>query len=369
MPRYKLTVAYDGTNFCGWQKQEPPLPGVAVVSDGAGADEGDGPGAVGAVGAEDAAAAMSAVTAVGDEGKKAAVPAAFGEHTPQIESVRPGRAALRTVQGVLEQAVRYVVREDVIVTGASRTDSGVHAIGQVAAFTTSPRVGPDGQVVPHSAGMGWPVERGTERLVMAINSRLPEDVRVMAAEVVADGFEPIGDVTSKGYRYSIVRCMHRPLFDRFYVYHVQRPQPLDVEAMRAAAGVLVGEHDFAGFAAAGHGRMTTVRRVLSCTVVSREIVAADGLVAGGVPAGDVAAVGSAAGMGGVGERIDIDISGTGFLWNMVRIIAGTLVDVGLHRRSVEDVRTVLATGDRRKAGPTLGPQGLCLRWISYEPRG
>jgi len=328
MPRYKLTIAYDGTDFCGWQKQEPP----------------DGSETI----ADDPAPASTVHRAP------------YGERTPQMESIRQGRVALRTVQGVLEQAVRGVIRQDPRLMGASRTDSGVHARGQIAAFTASPKgepgedtsggtaTLPDGTVV---RGIGWPVERGTERLVLAINGRLPDDVRVLAAEVIRDDFDPIGDVESKAYRYTIVRSMQAPLWDRRYVYHVQRREPLDIAAMQAAAELLVGKHDFAGFAAAGHGRLTTVRTVLSCAV-TREAVD-----------GGMAATGDAI---EEAERVRIDISGTGFLWNMVRIIAGTLLEVGQHRRELDDVREALATGNRRKAGATLGPQGLCLQWIKYR---
>ena len=322
MPRYKLTIAYDGTDFCGWQKQEPP--------DGSASNENPEP----------------STTTLHR--------APFGEHTPQMESVREGRVALRTVQGVLEQAVRGVIRQDPRLMGASRTDSGVHARGQIAAFTASPKgdIGddpqggtatlPDGTIV---RGIGWPIERGTERLVLAINGRLPDDVRVLSAEVASDSFDPIGDVESKAYAYTIVRAMQAPLWDRRYVYHVQRREPLDIPAMQAAAALLVGEHDFAAFAAAGHGRLTTVRTVLDCTI-THETLHAEG-----------------------GERVRIDISGTGFLWNMVRIIAGTLLEVGQHRRTLDEVREALATGNRRKAGATLGPQGLCLQWIRYKHAG
>ncbi len=334
MPRYKLTIAYDGTDFCGWQKQEPP--------------DGSTPASL-------------------DENPDAATPAVhrapFGEHTPQMESVRQGRIALRTVQGVLEQAVRGVIRQDPRLMGASRTDSGVHARGQVAAFTASPKgqpgedtsggtaLLPDGTVV---RGIGWPAERGTERLILAINGRLPDDVRVLAAEVTEDDFDPIGDVESKAYRFTIVRSMQAPLWDRRYVYHVQRREPLDLAAMQSAAELLVGEHDFAGFAAAGHGRLTTVRTVLSCAVMREPVDA------GMAATGDVI---------DEGERVRIDIAGTGFLWNMVRIIAGTLLEVGQHRRELDDVRQALATGNRRRAGATLGPQGLCLHWIKYRAAG
>lgn len=254
MPRFKLTIAYDGTDFHGWQRQEPP-----------------------------------------------------------------GREPLRTVQGELERAVRVAVGARVSVMGASRTDAGVHATGQVAAFTADTRI---------------PVDR----LPMAISARLPDDVQVRSAAVAPNGFDPISDAVSKSYRYTIACPVSRPrvppLFDRRYV-HWQVHQ-LDVAAMHAAGQHLVGEHDFSAFAHALHTRESPVRRVHACTVTSP----------------------------GPG-RVVIDIAGNGFLYNMVRVIAGTLVDVGRGHALPADVGTILAARDRDHAGQTLPAQGLCLRWIHY----
>lgn len=332
MPRYKLHIAYDGTGFCGWQRQEP-----LAVAEGARGLEGAG-------------------SAGGDEGQggggETRAIRAYSEGTPLIESRREGRVALRTVQGVIEAAVRQVVREDVEVLGASRTDSGVHARGQVAAFTCEPRevmgAGDGGEAGGGAAsapkGTGWPLERGAERLMMAVNSRLPGDVVVVKAEAVDVGFDPIGDVTSKGYSYTFHVGRQRPLWDRNYVHHVWHPAGLDVAAMNDAAGVLVGEHDFAAFAAAGHGRLSTVRRVFDCRVVE-----VTGVMCGAEEA----------------RRVRIEISGSGFLWNMVRIIAGTLMQVGIGQRGASELKDVLEGRDRTKAGPTAGPEGLCLEWIRY----
>jgi tRNA pseudouridine38-40 synthase len=282
---------------------------------------------------------------------------------------REGRIALRTVQAVLERAVREVVREPVVLTGASRTDGGVHAWGQVAAFTCSggialpgdvgagspvsgsgvsletgagPAPASPGRAMPPAAGRrggGWPVARGVETLVRAVNSRLPEDVLVRRAEVVAAGFDPIADCASKGYSYTFFSSHDRPLWDRRFVCHTRHA--LDVQAMAAGARRFVGEHDFAAVAAAGHGRSSTVRTVHTCEVVElpRE---ADGA-----------------------QRVRIDISGNGFLYNMVRIIAGTLHEIGRGRMAPEAVADVLASRDRRRAGPTMPPDGLRLEWVSY----
>ncbi len=314
MVRYKLTIAYDGTDFCGWQKQEPYAPGAAPEL-----PEAQRPG------------------------QPSPSPAKLGR--AEVMEVREGeeraRIALRTVQHVVEQAVRHVVRENVVLLGASRTDSGVHARGQVAAFTCSGEEG--------GAGAGWPISRGADRLMRAVNGRLPEDVQVLACEEAGAGFDPIRGATSKAYSYTLHVSPPppggpglRPLWDRRFVHHVW--EALDVARMRECAAELVGEHDFAGFAAAGHGRLSTVRTVHACEVTELAPVAE-------------------------GRRVRIDVIGNGFLWNMVRIIAGTLVDAGRGRRGVEQVRAALLTGRREEAGPTLPPTGLCLEWIRYGEGG
>lgn len=267
MPRYRLSIAYDGTDFHGWQKQHPPS----------------------------------------------------ADAQPDPETGVVPRSPLRTVQEVVEQAVREAVREPVTLVGASRTDAGVHARAQTAAFTTS-----------DERRTGAP----EERLVMAINARLPDDVVVQSCVRTRDDFQPITDCVAKGYRYTIQTGSQRPLWDRRFVTHIWHT--LDADAMQAAAPLFVGAHDFAAFATAGHGRESTIRTVLACAVTR--------------PAP---------------ERTCIDISATGFLWNMVRIISGTLVEVGRARLSPDDIREALATGNRRKAGSTLPPEGLCLMWGRY----
>lgn len=269
MPRYRLTIAYEGTAFHGWQKQyvsaETAPPGSVV----------------------------------------------------ETETGRDGFVQIRTVQWAVEEAVFQVFRERVTIQGASRTDSGVHAMAQTAAFTVTGETGP-------------PIER----IAMALNSRLPEDVLIKECVPVSDDFDPIGMCASKGYRYSIVTGPLRPLMNRRTSHYVY--ESLDVERMREAGKALEGEHDFAAFAQAKHGRESTVRTVFGCEVVET-------------------------GEGGVA----FDVSGNGFLYNMVRIIAGTLVEVGKGRMEVDRVREALASGDRRLAGPTLPPEGLCLMWMTY----
>lgn len=301
MPRYRLTIAYDGTDYVGWQKQEPPDPAAPPLPAPA-------PPSPGEPGDEDA-----------------------------VRTARP-RIIMPTVQHVVEQAVRQATRENVSVMGASRTDSGVHAAGQVAAFTTS-----------DDRARGWPLERGTEPLRRAINSRLPSDVIVYDVRSVPETFDPVHDVERKAYSYRLHVGRDRAIWDHRFVHHMW--SPVDVSAMNAAAAPLVGEHDFAGFAAAGHGRLSTVRTIYECRVVEEPPPAP-------IPGGHADITPA--------RRIRIDVVGSGFLWNMVRIIAGTLVDVGLGRNGPDRVLRALETGDRNFAGPTLPARGLRLEWIRYK---
>lgn len=301
MPRYKLTIAYDGTSFSGWQKQEPPEQSEPRPSH--------------------------------EKGRAAG-----------LVSDKEGRVALRTVQAVVEQAVREVVREPVLLQGASRTDAGVHARGQVAAFTCSSG---DAKDEASRASGGWPESRGVDRLLRALNGKLPDDVLVREIEVVRDDFNPIGDCTSKGYAYTLHVGQTRAIWDRHFVQQVW--QPLDLKLMQAAAAKFEGTHDFAAFAAARHGRQSTVRTIHACRVSE-------------------VAIPDESRVGADERRVRIDVSGNGFLYNMVRIIAGTLVEVGKGRIPAHGeggIESILASGDRTKAGPTLPPDGLCLEWIRY----
>ncbi len=300
MARYRLCIAYDGTDFHGWQRQRPPIlpiPPTSPIRSTSPIKPSD-------------SSTTEAIDAPPGSGFVAGVPHEIGAERGE---------GLRTVQGVVERAVREAVRAPITLVGASRTDAGVHARAQTAAFSVSDdRQG------------GAP----DDRLALAINARLPEDVVVRSCVRTREDFAPITDCLAKGYRYALHVSPERPLWDRRFVHHLWRP--LEEDAMRDAARLLVGEHDFAAFAAAGHGRETTVRTVLACEVTRP-----------------------------TPQRIHIDVSGTGFLWNMVRIIAGTLVEVGLGRMTGEDIRRALATGDRRSAGPTMPAHGLCLMWGRY----
>ena len=279
MPRYRLTIAYDGTRFHGWQKQFATPAQLADTN-------------------------FSGLLLTDRE-------------APGAGSDRDERAELRTVQGVVERRLQRVCREPVSLLGSSRTDSGVHALAQVAAFSRT------------NAGVG-PAD---DRLVDAINAGLPEDVVVTEAARVPDDFDPIRACVRKGYVYTVCGGA-RPLWRRRYATHIR--QTLELEPMREAAGHLVGTHDFAAFTNVGAERESTVRTIHSC-----DVSAEDGL-------------------------IRISVCGDGFLYNMVRIIAGTLTEVGRGRVPPERAREALATGDRRLAGPTLPPEGLRLEWMEHE---
>ncbi len=315
MARYRLTLAYEGGGFCGWQKQEPRAP-----VDGRG------------------------------------VPEALID--PDLEPGEPGRVALRTVQAVVERAVREVVREPVVLMGASRTDAGVHARGQVSAFSCSEGA---------QRGRGWPPERGLEPMLRAINARLPEDVLAVRVERAPDDFDPISHAKRKGYSYTFYESACRPLWERRHVLHMWHA--LDVEAMDRAARLIEGTHDFESFAAAGHGRTSTVRTVFRCRVLD---VSAPLTERRGAPAIDDGEQGAAVAEAHAesasipdGRTVRLEIEGDGFLYNMVRIIAGTLVDVGRRKAEAEGIPGILAARDRRRAGQTLPPDGLCLEWVEY----
>ena len=253
--RYRMIVAYDGTDFHGWQKQ-----------------------------------------------------------------VHPERRYLRTVQDVLEKAVVKVMRQPIVLTGASRTDSGVHARGQVVSFDAANEISPD-------------------KLILGFNSWLPDDVQVRAVDVVHNKFNPINHCTSKGYSYKLAHgCsnpLRKPLFNRrFYAFTAYA---LNVEKMQQAAEYFLGEHDFAGFTKLNHGRKTTIRRVDQCGVQETE-----------------------------DWKITIQVAGAGFLWNMVRIIAGTLLEVGRGYTSPDAVPEIIASCDRRRAGKTMPAQGLSLDWVAFD---
>lgn len=250
MKRVRLTVAYDGTNYHGWQLQNNGI----------------------------------------------------------------------TIEEELNRALSQLTGEEIRVIGASRTDSGVHALGNIAVFDTE-------SLMP------------AEKISYALNQRLPEDIRIQKSEEVAADWHPRRCESRKTYEYRIYRAEFPMPTKRFYSYFTYRP--LDVAKMRAAARCLEGEHDFKSFCQTGSYVLqnpdqaeSTVRTLFSLQVEEQ------------------------------GADLVLRVCGNGFLYNMVRIIAGTLIEVGQGKREPETMAEVLAACDRRAAGPTAPAHGLTL--IKYE---
>lgn len=245
MKRVKLVVAYDGTNYHGWQVQDNGI----------------------------------------------------------------------TIEEVLNRTISELVQEDIKVIGASRTDAGVHACGNVAVFDTESRIPGD-------------------KFSFALNQRLPEDIRIQkSCEVDAD-FHPRYADTVKTYEYNILNRRFELPTKRLYAAFCY--YPMDIERMNQAAAYLVGEHDFKSFCSAGAQVQTTVRTIYAVNVTKED------------------------------DMVHIRITGNGFLYNMVRIIAGTLIQVGTGLMEPEQVKEILEARDRSKAGPTAVAKGLTLVEIRYE---
>jgi len=263
-----LTVAYDGTNYAGWQRQ---VNAVAVQEK-----------------VEDALSGLLKL-----QGNCSAI-SVGGNRNAQ------GAFCSRTV----------------VVRAASRTDAGVHALGQRAAFFV------DDLRVP----LG--------KLPVVLNGLLPSDISVTDACVVGEGFNPRFDALRKTYVYNMYNAAcPNPLLSRYSAFV---PQELDFAAMEAAAGCFVGRHDFAGFCAVGSSAKTTVREVFSCGVARQE-----------------------------NGMISLEICGGGFLYNMVRIIAGTVLYVGLGKILPENIPEIIASCKRENGGKTMPPQGLTLVRVEY----
>lgn len=258
--RYKLTIAYRGTRYHGWQTQ-----GYSQTWKGEVLEDGAGP---------------------------------------------------PTVQELCQKAIQSVVGHPIDLVGSSRTDAGVHAKGQVAHFDTHMlQIPPDG------------LRRGA-------NSRLPDDIVLTKIEPVEASFHAILSTERKRYQYVVWNAPNRSPFFNELAFH--RWQKLDYDAMQAAAAHLEGEHDFNAFARPGHGRTSTIRTLYECVVHPKP------------------------------PTVIIGVTGSGFLWNMVRIIAGTLIEIGIGRLKAHDVPAMLASRDRRSAGLTAPPHGLYLQWIRFH---
>lgn len=248
MKRILLRVAYDGTSFCGWQRQPRE----------------------------------------------------------------------RTVEGVLNEALTHLLKEEIEVIGASRTDSGVHAYGNVAVFDTESRI-------------------PAEKIAYAVNQGLPCDVRVIRSMEVAPDFHPRHTDTRKIYEY-VISEREIPLpTERLYSYPVHGH--LELEKMRQAAVYFLGEHDFTSFCSTGTPVEDKVRTIYTLDI--NETILTEG------------------------RQLVIHVEGNGFLYNMVRIIAGTLISVGFGRTAPEEIKAIIEAQDRKKAGPTAPAQGLFLVKIEY----
>ena len=245
MKRVLLRVAYDGTNYCGWQKQNN---GVAV-------------------------------------------------------------------EAVLNKHLSELLGTEISVIGASRTDAGVHAMGNVAVFDTDSRI-------------------PGEKFAYALNQRLPDDIAIQDSKEVAPDFHPRYCKCNKTYEYRVLNRKFPLPTERLYSYFLY--YNIDVEKMQEAARHLVGTHDFASFCSANAQVKDTIRTVNFINVRKEN------------------------------DIITIQVNGNGFLYNMVRIISGTLLQVGMGRMSVMDVKNILDARDRTKSGPTAPAVGLTLVEINYE---
>jgi tRNA pseudouridine38-40 synthase len=223
-----------------------------------------------------------------------------------------------TVQGTLEATWLRLTQETLRVTAAGRTDAGVHALGQAVGLSTETRLSNDD------------LHRG-------LNALLPNDIAVVTVEDAPENFHATYDAVGKRYRYHIHNGRAPSVFDRNYAWHF--PQPLDAAAMHAAGQGLVGRHDFSSFETAGSERPDSIRTVHELSVARKSSDHPD--------------------------RIIIDVCGDGFLYNMVRTIVGTLVEVGVGKQGALWPAEVLTARDRRKAGQTAPPHGLFLVQVDY----
>lgn len=220
-----------------------------------------------------------------------------------------------TVEEILNRELSSLLNEEIAVIGASRTDSGVHALGNVAVFDTYSKIPP-------------------EKMCFALNQRLPEDIRIQASCEVAPDFHPRFCDSVKTYEYRILNRRFDIPTLRLYTHFVY--MPLDVVKMQEAAKYIVGEHDFKSFCSARTQVTSTVRTVYALDIEKNE------------------------------DIISIRISGNGFLYNMVRIIVGTLMKVGLGVYPPEYVKEILEACDRNAAGPKAPAKGLTLIGIEYK---
>jgi len=242
-----------------------------------------------------------------------------------------------TVQDCLEEAIHMLTGVPTHVTGAGRTDAGVHARKMAVNFYTQSQI---------------PVERWA----IALNSRLPEDIVVHSAHEVPDEFHARRCAIRKTYRYTINSCKFPDIFHRRYQFH--HPTPLDVEAMRSGLQYLIGEHDFTSFTSPLSTKPHHVRTILEVRLVEEPLTDA-------IPT-NLAATDRLRYPGKSRGLYHLYITGNGFLYQMVRIIVGTILQVGEGKRPPEEIGAILGARNRAKAGPTAVPHGLTLWNIEYD---
>ena len=220
------------------------------------------------------------------------------------------------IQGEIEQAIERITGEKVDLMASGRTDAGVHAIGQVANFKTNSNI---------------PIEK----FPIALNSNLKKSIVIKSAEEVEERFHSRLNCKRKTYRYIINNSKYGTAIYRNLETHI--PMKLDIHKMQEAVKYFEGEHDFKAFKASGTSSKSSIRTIYKAEVID---------------AGN--------------ERIYIELTGNGFLYNMVRIISGTLVEVGLGKIEPQDIKNIILEKDRKLAGKTLPPQGLYLLKVEYE---
>lgn len=218
------------------------------------------------------------------------------------------------IQGEIEKAIGEITGETIELIASGRTDAGVHSLGQTANFKTNSEI-------------------SIEKFPIAINSKLKKSIIIKSAEEVEERFHSRYSVKSKKYRYTINNSKYGSAIFRDFEYHF--PIKLDIENMKEAAKYFIGEHDFKAFKASGTSSKSSVRTIYKAEVI------------------------------GNGDRIYIELTGNGFLYNMVRIISGTLVEVGIGKIKPEDITEIIESKERAKAGKTLPAKGLCLIEVTY----
>ena len=218
------------------------------------------------------------------------------------------------IQGEIEKAISEITGEEIDLIASGRTDAGVNSLGQTANFKTNSKI-------------------SIEKLPIAINSKLKKSIVIKSADEVDEKFHSRYSVKSKKYRYTINNSKYGSAIYRDMEYHF--PQELDIDSMKKAAKLFEGEHDFKGFKASGTSSKSSVRTIYKADVIKDK------------------------------DRIYIELTGNGFLYNMVRIIAGTLIDVGIGKIKLEEIPTIIESKDRSKAGKTLPARGLCLMEVNY----